>query len=137
MRGQASIELIVVLAVALVVLAAMVFSGNEQLRGLRASSELAKANIATTSLSSAADSVSSQGVGSREIIRIDLPESLSASGSFIKGKLVNIAVYTGDTVSDVNSKSAASLSGSLPKSGGVHLMRIESRQGFVEISEVG
>lgn len=137
MKGQASVELIIVLAIALVVLAVIAFSVNEQMRQLRQNAELLKADTAVSSLADAAEYVNANGVGSKEVFLVEFPDNMDAARSFVKGRLVNIGVYTGSSVSDINAKTSMMLNGSLPSSGGGHRMLVESVRGAVMITEAG
>jgi uncharacterized protein (UPF0333 family) len=135
-KAQATVELIVILAISLLVLSIIIFAGTEHMRTLRLQANLAKAQQAANTIAQTAELVYAHAPGSAQTIVADFPENTAPERVFLQGRFVNIGVYTGNAITDINAKTSMPLKGSLPKTGGVHRIKVESREGYVLITEV-
>ena len=110
-KAQTSVETLVVLALALVVLASVVSISQQNIGSGQATLRQAQARQAVQSLATAADEVYAEGPGAKKRVYVTFPEGIQSIT--INGNLININIQTGDGVSDINAKSNALLVGSL------------------------
>jgi len=133
MRGQAAVELIVILSLSLAVLAVIVAIGYGQLSAARSALYASQAQASVNALAHAADAVSQEGVGSRREVAITIPSNVVPERVFIDGKIINIGLYVENGTTDVNALARVPLQGRLPNAGGDYIIPVEAREGFVFI----
>lgn len=133
MRGQASVELLIILSVSLVALAAIVSFAYQEMDNAKTAENISKTQLALNSVADASEQVWSEGVGSQRLVQIDLPEGIAGERVFIDDHLLNIGVHTPNGVTDVNAYSKALLQGTLPNESGVRFVYVQAAEGFVFI----
>ncbi|MFH1470489.1 MAG: hypothetical protein ABIF01_01965 [Candidatus Micrarchaeota archaeon] len=132
-RGQAAVELLIILAIAMTLLGAVIVTGSRQLNHGQTMLRLTQARSAVNDLAHAADVVYKEGEGAVRKVRVTIPDGVSPDRVFIDGKFVNVGVYVEGGESDVNAMSVAKLSGSLPSSPGTYWIYVGAREGCVVV----
>ena len=142
LAGQASIELIAILAVALLTIIVFMAMSINFLSNtnIQKNQELARDTV--QKLAQAADSVYAQGEGASNVVSINIPSSalFNPNLTFIgkpqnasfSGPSTEINIRVWDT--DVYATTAGPVHGSFPSSPGAHLMRAYSAGSYVVIS---
>ncbi|MDO8339746.1 MAG: hypothetical protein Q7T16_03750 [Candidatus Burarchaeum sp.] len=129
MRGQASFEMLVILAMMLVVLIVVIGVTKQGTADVGNSRDALDARRAVDDIAKAADSVYFQGAGARRQIYMKLPSAYDAGGSNITNDTIVLRV--GD--SDYAATSKAQLHGQLPTVPGGHWIWIISEGNSVKI----
>ncbi|VVB66411.1 MG2 domain protein [Candidatus Gugararchaeum adminiculabundum] len=130
-NGQASVELVVLLAVALFILGAVVIVANNEIRAYNALQEKNKAELAVKQIVTAADQVYLQGSGAKKKIWVELPGGISSAN--VSGHYVSLRVRGSDT-SPYSSK--GELYGTVPPEEGGHWLWVVSSGNKVRIGSV-
>ncbi len=142
-RGQNSVETIVILAVALVVLTAFLYFANSYLISVQQQRDFNDAYRAVKDLASTADWVYSQGIGAKKQVFIRIPPNVDASQTYVglpawaanetnvTANEINLRVYSTDVVGT----SIANLRGSIPTASGGYWVWVESFGDFVLIGQ--
>jgi hypothetical protein len=136
MRGQAAVEWMVVLSVAMLVLAVMLSFNEENYRSFRDNLRVSQAKASLNDLENAVNFVYSQGLGAKTRIYVTVPEASNftvntlSSGEgqiealvYIRGKEEYFEVYT-----------QANLTGSLPEKAGQYCIDVECLGEVVNIT---
>ena len=131
-RGQSSIEYLFVIISLLIIVLPL---GYLSITHAQSESSVAQAKIAVNKISSSSDKLHALGEGSFEKVVIDLPDGISANGTFVSGKEINFRLITGDGDKDVFTVSQGNVSGTLPSAQGTHVMTMTLTNGIVIISE--
>jgi hypothetical protein len=132
-KGQASVELLIILAIAMTMLSAVIASGSRQLNHGQTMLRLEQARSAVNDVTHAADIVYREGDGSVRKVRITIPEGVNSERIFVDGKFANIGVYVQGGETDVNAMSVADLQGGLPALPGTYWVTVGARQGCVVV----
>ncbi len=135
-RGQASVELLIILALSLIVLTGTVFAAYTQLSFARSEQRLAVAQASLNSLAEAVDAVASEGVGSKRLVRFSVPEAVASERVFVDGRIANLGVFIENGISDVNILAGARMQGTLPNISGQYDVWVVAREGFVFVGDV-
>jgi len=128
-KGQSSVELMILLAVALVVLIAIISYSNESIAGINKEKQLKTAENSVNEIVNAANDVYYQGVGARKKVYYEVPSGIDESASGIENRSVVLNVLN----SDIYAMAEVQLSGSLPSSEGGHWLWLEAKEGYVSI----
>lgn len=131
MRGQASIEYLVmvgIIIVAITVLAAMAWQENE------ITTRFSQAQVAAKMIASTAEIVYAQGPGSKSSINVIVPSGYSPSSSSIQGDRITLAIQTSGGTVDVIALTKANVSGSPPTGPGLKNIEFEIIEGYVNIT---
>lgn len=131
-RSQSAVELIVILAIGLVLLIVVFevfFDANISFTGRL---EAKKARVAVDSVADAAEMVQQQGVGSRARIYVAIPDNVNRIN--LTGGLIQMSLYAGGNLRDVYRTLSFNVSGSIPTDEGNLFLYVESREGYVRIS---
>lgn len=140
--GQASVELVSIMAVSLALLAIFSIVALTLIADSGRQQNFNDAEHSVQSLAAAADSVAAQGEGASKVVRVRLPEETqfgpnatyigapldAPSGALRKG--INIKLPSAEAFATTN----VQVYGSFPSTHGTYFMRVASRGGFVEIS---
>jgi hypothetical protein len=141
MRAQASVELLIILAIAMTLLGVVITTGSEQLSHGQTMLRLTQARAAVNDIAQASDVVYKEGEGSVRKIRITIPDGVVPDRVFVDGRMVNIGLYVKGGDSDVNAMSIAEMSGALPSEAGTYWIFVGARDGCVvvgpDISDFG
>ncbi|MBD3388459.1 MAG: hypothetical protein GF416_05255 [Candidatus Altiarchaeales archaeon] len=135
-RGQAAVEWVVILSVAILILAVMLSFNEENYLFFRNNMKVSKAKAALNELKNSADFVYSQGSGAKTRVYVTIPvetnitiETLSTGTGQIQAEvLVNGEREYFDVYTEAN------LSGSLPEKGGSYCVDIECLGEVVSIT---
>ena len=133
MKAQASVELLIILAIAMAMLGAIIATGSKQLNHGQTMLRLTQARAGVNDLAHAADLVYREGEGSVRKVRVTIPDGVAPERIFIDGRFINIGVFVEGGESDVNAMSTAQLKGSLPDSPGTYWIYAGERSGCVVI----
>ena len=129
MRAQVSVEYLMVIGVALViVLPLFYYAISESTNNIK----LNQAEDAVNTIAKAADSVYSLGPGTKKYVDIVIPGGVEQSA--IDGNAIKLKVSLFGSVADIYSKSKANLIGGVPLVSGPHRISIEALDsGYVQI----
>ncbi|MFH1447762.1 MAG: hypothetical protein ABIG39_02770 [Candidatus Micrarchaeota archaeon] len=133
MKAQASVELLIILAITMTFLGAIIMSGTKQLQHGQTMLRLTQARAAVNDISHAADIVYKEGDGSVRKVRITIPDGVAPERVFVDGRFVNIGVYVEGGDSDVNAMSIAELNGALPAQPGTYWIFVAAMEGCVVV----
>jgi len=100
--GQASIEYLLTLAAALVIITAIILIAQGQIDTIQRQKETSDVLNSLNDLSSAAKEVYAQGEGSRKLVFVQLPSGYDPSNSSIGNKTIRIRAYGTDYVAQEN-----------------------------------
>ena len=130
-RAQASVELMVILAVSMLALLVVYSLTTTQTLQIQAQQRVQAAQTAADSIALAANDVFFQGTGAKKRIFIILPDDVNASASLISGKEVNYRI--GRT--DVFSVADANIVGNIPATPGGHYLTLVAHEDYVSIGD--
>ncbi len=131
-RCQAAVELIIILAVALIILSIIISFSSDTYTSVSGQFEATKARTAVDDLTDAAKLVYQQGVGSRTKIFVTLPNDIIYTN--VTNNLIAIKFYAGGNERDVYRTLDFDVSGEIPAEQGNYWMYLESKSGYVSIS---
>lgn len=133
-NGQASTELMVVLAVSLIVLSMIVFvyynTSAERDSRFRAS----QVRIALSEIAGAAENVYIQGAGARTTVFVTFPKGMESVS--VSGNTILIRLHTRSGVEDIYENLDFNMTGSISEEDGSRWVRLESAEGYVQITEI-
>ncbi len=112
-KGQTSVEFLIILAVALLVLTATIAIALQNIDSINAQKDQDSASNAVMDLGSAAKDVYAQGVGARKDVYIVIPSSYNPANSFVGNQAIKMSA--GSDYVDIEN---FNLRGSLPKTYG-------------------
>ena len=131
MKGQTSVEFIVILAVSLVAIMVLYsFTATHTLQ-ISAQQRVQAGQTALDSITLAANDVFFQGNGAKKRVYVIIPEDVNASASLISGSEVNLRI--GST--DVFSTADVNIVGSLPTAPGGHYLTLVAHENYVSIGD--
>ncbi len=133
MRAQASVELLIILAIAMTLLGVIITSGSRELEHGQTMLRLTQARSAVNDVAHAADVVYREGEGAVRKVRVTIPDGVSPERVFVDGGIVNIGVYVSGGESDVNAMSIAELKGALPYESGTYWVYVKALKGCVVV----
>ena len=140
-RGQASIELLAILGVALLAILFFAVFASDTLASENRQQEIRAVRLSVQRLAEAADLVYSQGDGAVGMVLVSLPPDVafdpnrtyvgkpSSAPAWATPNGININIYG----NDIYASTRAPLAGSFPSSTGAYLIRVESHGDFVSI----
>ncbi len=132
LRAQTTIELMTILAVALVILTVLISFTAEQVNNVQKQRAIKTAELAIQTIVNASNEVYAQGPGASRYIQLAWPEGVSSTGTLVSNHGMALNVF--DT--QVFGETIPILTGSLPTTSGLQNIRIRSFDGFVLIGEV-
>ncbi len=127
--GQASIEYLLTLAAALVIITAIILIAQGQIDTIQRQKETSDVRNSLYDLSSAAKEVYAQGEGSRKLVFVQLPSGYDASNSSVANKSIRIRAYGTDYITLEN----FNVRGYLPEEPGRHWVWVTSEGNRVRI----
>lgn len=131
-RGQSTIELITIVAVAIIILAVLVDFTANQVNYLQKQQAIKTAELAIQSLISTSNDLYTQGPGATRYVQLTWPYGVESSGTGIQDHSIVVTVY-GTTVSGT---ATPALTGTLPIHSGLQNIRVRAFDGFVMIGEM-
>ncbi|MFH0861522.1 MAG: hypothetical protein V1875_00695 [Candidatus Altiarchaeota archaeon] len=127
MKGQAAVEWIVILSVAILILAVMLSMNEDNMRFFNDNIKVGKAKAALNDLKQACDFVYSQGRDARTRVYVAVPDSTNISISTMQaggGRIQAVAMVSGkQEIFDVYTD--ANLTGSVPQVSGGYCVDVE------------
>ncbi|MFH1544479.1 MAG: hypothetical protein ABIE23_00085, partial [archaeon] len=129
MKGQSSIELIVIFAVSLIALGAIISISNSQMNTLNAQKQKQTALTSVNDLAEAVKDVYSQGPGAKKKVFFQVPGNVDASESGIGNKSIYLNVLGSDVIADTGIE----VSGSIPTAKGGYWLWVTAGENYVII----
>lgn len=129
-RGQASVEFLVIFAVALVIFLALFTYSSTYLTAQSQDSTQKTTQYYLNTLTKAANEVYFQGVGASKRIYFNVPEGIDVNRTGINTNIAYMRLYN----SDLWSKSDVNLIGTLPTTKGGHYLYLRTYPNYVLIS---
>ncbi|QQR92140.1 MAG: hypothetical protein IPJ89_03175 [Candidatus Iainarchaeum archaeon] len=109
-RGQSTVEMLVAVAIATVILAYLVNFTTTHVLQLQQQQAIKTGQIAVAEMADAINGVNAQGIGAQESIIIHFPRGIDPANVYFSGKSIVMRVY--DT--DITATTDVTLTGSLP-----------------------
>lgn len=131
--SQASVELMIIIAIGLIALLAFFSLSQEKLSQTTESIAISQAKAAVDSLARAADEVYSEGVNSTKQVYVTIPEGANLTLSEISGHSIKISVRSAGGYTDVVARTEGTVFGSLPDYPGGYWLTVISHEGAVSI----
>ncbi|MEM3400281.1 MAG: hypothetical protein QXP42_05610 [Candidatus Micrarchaeia archaeon] len=135
-KAQSSTELVVILAVSLLFLSAIVIFAYNNIKSLEEMMRVSKTREAVEKIADACERVYYAGLGSREIVMIEIPSGALPERVFISGNVINIGVGSNVSYTDINTRANVPVIGILPNTSGVHAVLVEAKNGYVRVGNV-
>ncbi|MEK6957902.1 MAG: hypothetical protein AABW99_02920 [archaeon] len=129
-KAQASVELLIILAVSLIAILAIYSVSNQSIVDARLQGEVLTAQSSLDSLAGAAKDVFVQGEGAKKQVYFFVPKGVDQAKSGIYSDSFVLNVFG----SDLYSKSGVTLSGSIPTTEGGHYVTIEAKDDFQDFT---
>jgi len=129
MKGQSSIELIIIFAVSLIALLSIIALANSNVSGLNVQREKDDALTSVNELAQAVKDVYSQGPGAKKLVFIKIPNGTDPIKTLISNRTININV----SGSDIFASTEVDVYGSLPTQVGGYWLWVTSAENFVRI----
>ncbi len=126
-KGQSTVELLVIVAVALVILSVLVGFTSDQVVALQKQQAVKTAELTVQKLVTAANELYTQGSGASRFIEITWPEGVSSSGTRITNRSIIVNVYG----TQVSGTANQPFSGALPTNSGTQNIRLRAMDGYV------
>ncbi|MBI2598469.1 MAG: hypothetical protein HYW50_04705 [Candidatus Diapherotrites archaeon] len=128
-KGQASVELLVVLATGLIVLIAVFSYTNQSVAEINNEKLVETARSSVNTLKDAANDVYSQGVGAKKQVFFVVPQGTSPASSGIIGQSIVLNLLG----SDVFAKTNTALNGQIPTTPGGHWVWVTAFENYVAV----
>jgi len=129
MKGQAAVELVVILAVSLLVLFVIISISNDYITQLGSSKITTQARNSVDDLASAARQVYHQGEGARQQVLVTIPEGEDSSRSGVGNRTIRMNVLGSDIVATTDFE----VRGRLPTKPGGYNVWVIAKKGYVLI----
>lgn len=135
MRGQAAVEWIVIMSIAILGLALMLSMNEENFRFFRNNVKVSQAKVAINDLKNSVDFVYSQGRDARTRLHVTIPSSCNLSVSTLPagGGQIEAVVYASGKEEDFQAYTDANLTGGLPQTSGGYCIDVEYAGAAVNI----
>lgn len=114
-KGQSTVEMLVAVAIATIILAYLVNFTTTQVLQLQQKQSIDTGQNVLTELTDAINTVNTQPIGTQKRITLSFPRGIDASNTRISGKSLVLRVYGSDVIATTNTP----ISGSLPTTFGV------------------
>ncbi len=131
-RGQTSVEILVIMAVALVILSALVSFASQQLRIVEEQKTVKTAEVSLQKIVEAANQVYAQGSGATRTVDITWPEGLDTTYT----RISEHTIYIRTSNRTMYAEAIPVLTGALPTNAGNYSLRIRAFDGYVAIGEI-
>ncbi len=132
MKGQASVELLIILAVSMVVLGLIISVSNNEITSINYAKANSEAQNTVNKLASTANEVFVSGPGTKKQIFISIPSGIDENKSSISDKTIRLNINGTDVISE----SQVEVTGSIPTESGGHWIWITSYEGYVLIGDI-
>jgi hypothetical protein len=133
MRGQAAVEWMVLLSVAILTLALMLSFNEDNLRFFQDNARIARARASVSDLKNAADFVYSQGQDSMKTVYVTFPAASNFSIRTLEngGGEIEARVYVRGERHDIQEYTMGNLSGLMPDKAGGYCMEVRYEGGAI------
>jgi uncharacterized protein (UPF0333 family) len=131
MRGQSSIEYLVIIGIVIITIAltaGLAWQENE------ISTRINQANIAVKKIAASAENIYAQGPGSKSVISVIVPVGYSSSKSSINENQILFVINTPGGEMTVFAITKANVTGSLPTGPGFRNIELKTIEGYVNIT---
>jgi len=132
MKSQLSVEYLIIIAIALVILIPIILYGNELLLGYKDDTKISLARNTVEKIGKNVDWVYSQGEPAQHSIDVYIPEGIEQIN--LENKIILFKIKTRAGISDIFYTSVANLNGSIPMQNGYYKLSLRAHQNFVNIS---
>jgi uncharacterized protein (UPF0333 family) len=132
MKAQVSVEYLVIIAIALVILVPLIVYSNTMITNYNEENKIALAKNAVKKLGESADWVYSQGMPARLETEIYFPQGIT-SNSLINNTIM-LKIKTVSGISDIYYNTISPLNGTIPKDSGYYSISFVAFQNYVNIS---
>jgi len=131
-RGQAAVEMIIILAIALVIILIIVYSSQKTSLSALGQYEAAKAKATLDDLADAAELVYQQGFGAKTKLYLTIPSNVVSTNVSLNTMAFKLASrgYEEDIFRNVD----FTVTGSIPKEAGNYWFFVEAKDGYVIIT---
>jgi hypothetical protein len=140
MRAQSSVEVIIILAGVLIVLAFIYAASQEQLTQSGNQVRVSQARLSVALLASAAQEAYSEGPGSVRTVSVTIPEgNVGSRTGVFNQSMINIGLYVGNSTSDINEMVPFVLvqGANFPTQPGTYSVNVRSFEGYVMLGDPG
>lgn len=131
-RGQASVEMVVILAISMSVILLVLVIYDQTSTSLLSQSSVSETKAAVNNLADAIEAVHVQAVGARTTVFITLPGSVK--GSTIQNRTLSVVLSGPGADRNIYRTFDFNVTGNLSTTPGTHLVNVESKMGYVEVS---
>jgi len=132
MKGQAAVELVVILAVSLLVLFVIISISSQYLADLGSSKIIGEARNSVEDLAAAAKQVYYQGEGAKQQVFVTVPEGVNPSRTGIGNRTIDINVLGTDVIATTD----FDVRGKIPTTPGGYTLWVTAKKGYVLIGTV-
>ena len=132
MKAQVSIEYLIIVSVAIMILLPLIIYVNEMIRNYNEETKISLAKNAVKKLGESADWVYSQGEPAKMETEVYFPEGIAQTSLENNTILLRMKVLSG--TSDVYYSTISPLNGSIPSIPGYYTISLVSYQNYVNIS---
>lgn len=134
MKGQAAIEYMIVLGIALTVAMPFVMKAQSSVVDIRSSVSVVQTQDSLNDLDVAVRTVDSAGEPAARTIEVRLPDNIQSTK--VRNNSINMILNTPSGEQQLSRTFDADLTGSLPEASGPYLVRVKAIDGEVEIGVV-
>jgi len=131
-KAQASVELLVILAVSMVLIGLVLFTSNNEMTGINSNKANSDAKNTVEKIAKTSEAVFDSGPGTKKQIYISIPSGVDPTKTSITDNTVRINVNGTDIIAE----SKVELTGSIPTEKGNYWVWITSHQGYVSIGGI-
>ncbi|MFH1895475.1 MAG: hypothetical protein ABIJ74_02755 [archaeon] len=131
-KAQASVELLVILAVSMVAIGLILVTSNNEITGINSAKANSDAQNTVNKIARTAEEVFVSGPGTTKQIFVVIPSGVDETKTSVSDKTVRINVNGTDLIAE----SKTELSGSIPTEPGGHWVWITAFEGYVVIGDI-
>lgn len=131
-EAQASIEVMVILVIAISILAVILTVDDRVISGIDGSYNARKANLLLDSLVQAGDLVYSQGNGAKSKIFVNIP--VGVHSITLSGRVINLTLNISGAQTTMYRKTNFQINGTIPTGAGNYWLMIRSNDRLVNVS---
>jgi len=134
MKSQVSIEFLIIVGIALLILIPVMIYANETISATRDELKISLARNAVNRIGEASEWVATQGSPAKTTIRVFIPEGVREID--LTGKTITIKLNAESGLRDIYRDTLTDLNGSISNTAGYVLVSVEAFDNFVNLSVV-
>lgn len=134
MKGQAGVEYLIIISVALLILFPLIYNANKLLIAYEDENKISSAKNAVKKLGENADWVFSQGSPAKITIEVYIPKGIDEIS--IDNSTISFKVKTSSGVSDVFYETIAPLNGVIQSKSGYYFISLTAHESYVNVEVV-